>query len=76
MGRPTTMVGAWRKLADAVGGVAALAKLLDRRRQTILRWSTGELDPRNDVKAAVGTLAAQHGVAMPPFGEDAKRAIP
>ena len=68
MGRTTNMRGAWKALADALGGVGKLADALGRNRSTIERWASGERVPPVEVQAAVGELAARHGVAMPAFG--------
>lgn len=74
MARETMLVGVWRKLADAVGGVGKLAEACGVNRDTIRRWASGEFEPKPVVKMAVGTLAREHGVDLPPFGEAAKRA--
>ena len=74
MARETTMVGAWRELAEAAGGVGKLAERLGRNRTTIERWASGEVEPLVEVQANVGALAAELGVKLPPFGTDAKKA--
>lgn len=74
MARQTTFVGAWKRLAEAAGGVGALAKRLGRNRSTLERWASGDTEPIVEVKASVGVLAADLGVPLPPFGAKARAA--
>lgn len=74
VGKPTVFVGAWKALADAAGGVLKLAERLGRSRETLRHWADGTSEPVPEVQAAVGEVAVELGVDMPPFGAEAKRA--
>lgn len=39
MGRPTTLPEPWRSLAEKLGGVEALAEVLDCDVRTVRRWA-------------------------------------
>lgn len=75
MARQTTLVGAWKRLAEAAGGVGKLAERLQKNRTTIERWASGEVSPVVEVQARVGELAVELGVSMPPFGADAQAVV-
>jgi DNA-binding transcriptional regulator YdaS (Cro superfamily) len=61
--RPTTLPGPWAQLAQAAGGVGALARLLGVSRRTIERWGAGVL-PGAIVRGHVIAFAKQRGVAI------------
>ena len=75
MARGTVMVGIWKEMAEAAGGVGKLAEKLGRNRTTIERWASGEVEPIVEVKASVGMAAQELGVGLPPFGLDARNAV-
>lgn len=64
-GRPTTLPSPWRELADALGGVAALADACKVRPSTVWRWAAGVTTPGGVVQDHVRALARQHKVAAP-----------
>lgn len=70
-GRPTLLTGRWLKLANAYGGVIALAKECGVSRSTIARWASGEQTPHKLVQESVDGLAHQRGLAGP-FGTSGK----
>lgn len=50
----------WREFAEAMGGVAKLAKFLDVDRGTVRRWASGELVPSKLVQEHVRQLISEH----------------
>lgn len=74
-GRPTSMTGAWKTLAEACGGVVILAARLGRDRDTLRRWAAGMTEPSEEVQTRVGELAAEMRCGMPPFGKEAADAL-
>ena len=67
MSPPITLKAPWRKLVEAAGGVAALAKALGVERNTIYTWIRGEKHPRLPTRSHVDAFAAAHKLPKP-FG--------
>lgn len=63
--RPTTLKGPYLALANAVGGVVALAELVGVSRMTLYRWSAGEHPPSGPALRLLRRIAAERGVEWP-----------
>ena len=72
MARPTTLPKDWAKLAEAMGGVTALATRCGVSYQTIERWAKGDFMPGQLTQDAVGALAASVNVDAPRFHKKPK----
>ena len=66
MSRPTVLAGPWRALAEACGGVAALARELGVASSTIHRWGTGRVVIGRPSRLMVAALARKKHVPCPP----------
>jgi hypothetical protein len=64
MSRPTSLRGAWAKLAEAYGGVGKLAAALGVSKGTIWRWGTGGTIPSTSAMA-ITAVAEIKGVQSP-----------
>jgi hypothetical protein len=63
--RGTIFEGAWRDLAEAYGGVTALANELGCSYQTLLRWATRDAYINPTAQKMIAILAAQKGLPSP-----------
>ena len=63
--KPTVLAGDWATLAEAVGGVGALAEALSVNRTTIRRWAIGEVPVSGMAATLIRTVCAVHNVKSP-----------
>jgi transcriptional regulator with XRE-family HTH domain len=61
----TTLTGHWLALAEALGGVAALAKALGVTRRTVGRWAAGERTPSVLQRRDVAERLRRRGLVSP-----------
>lgn len=64
-GKPSVLTGAWGDLAQAAGGVVALADILGVSRRTILRWGLGKQQMNGAAEMGVRVVAVSLGVPSP-----------
>jgi hypothetical protein len=67
MSRETTLPAVWRALADALGGVGALAAECKVDPKTVWRWANEENVPSAVTRKYVDALAKRRGLD-PPWG--------
>lgn len=64
-GRQLAWPPTWAALAEAAGGVDALATKLGTTRDVVARWSAGRAEPSGTARVAVRYVAAELGVHSP-----------
>jgi len=64
MSRPREWPPAWSRLADAAGGVDALASRLETTRRVVERWAKGR-EPQGPARVAIRYVAREVGVRSP-----------
>lgn len=65
MGRPSELSGGLGELAEAMGGIEALARACGVTARTIQRWDTGERNPTQPARLVLEMLARRHRVKSP-----------
>ena len=61
----TTLPGPWKTMADAAGGVGALAELLGATRSLLQQWGRGDIRPSGPARVLIRRVAADLQVDSP-----------
>lgn len=64
-GRPTVLPSPWLELAEAAGGVVALAEALETTRESVRRWALGLRVPELHARRAHNAWAKRRGLVEP-----------
>ena len=65
MSRAREWPPAWSRLADACGGIDALATRLETTRRVISRWAAGDVAVLGPARVAIRYVAREVGVRSP-----------